>query len=159
MVWNLQFSIEKNCPEVGGFAPRPPWFLAVDDRPRLWYAWVATVCLVRCSIETFFKQKILFFGPSFPPLQLTVVARLPMETNNRMDRVCHTETVDSGSIPGWVESKTIKLVFIAFPAWRAAIKRDSVKPPPCVVNRWAGGSLTRRLKGPFAVSWPRQLGQ
>ena len=33
-----------------------------------------------------------------------------------------------------------------------------MKPPPCVVDRWAGGSLTRRPKGPFAVSWPRQLG-
>ena len=40
-----------------------------------------------------------------------------------------------------------------------SIKRNSVKPPPCVVDRWAGGSLTRRPKGPFAVSWPRQLGE
>ena len=34
-----------------------------------------------------------------------------------------------------------------------------MKPPLCVVDRWAGGSLTRRPKGPFAVSWPRQLGE
>ena len=34
-----------------------------------------------------------------------------------------------------------------------------MKPLPCVVDRWAGGSLTRRPKGPFAVSWPRQLGE
>ena len=34
-----------------------------------------------------------------------------------------------------------------------------MKPPPCVVDRWAGGSLTRRPKSPFAVSWPRQLGE
>ena len=34
-----------------------------------------------------------------------------------------------------------------------------MKPPPCVVDRWAGGSLTRRPKGPFAVSWLRQLGE
>ena len=34
-----------------------------------------------------------------------------------------------------------------------------MSPPPCVVDRWAGGSLTRRPKGPFAVSWPRQLGE
>ena len=40
-----------------------------------------------------------------------------------------------------------------------SIKRDSVKPPPCVVDRSAGGSLTRRPKGPFAVSWPRQFGE
>ena len=34
-----------------------------------------------------------------------------------------------------------------------------MKPPLCVVDKWAGGSLTRRPKGPFAVSWPRQLGE
>ena len=34
-----------------------------------------------------------------------------------------------------------------------------MKPPPCVVDMWAGGSLTRRSKGTFAVSWPRQLGE
>ena len=32
-------------------------------------------------------------------------------------------------------------------------------PPPCVVDRWAGDSLTRRPKGPFALSWSRQLGE
>ena len=34
-----------------------------------------------------------------------------------------------------------------------------MKPPSCVIDRWAGDSLTRRPKGPFAVSWPRQLGK
>ena len=38
-------------------------------------------------------------------------------------------------------------------------QRDSVKPPTCVVDRWAGGSLTQRPKGLFAVSWPMQLGE
>ena len=28
-----------------------------------------------------------------------------------------------------------------------------------MVDRWAGGSLTQRPKGPFAVSWPRQLSE
>ena len=28
-----------------------------------------------------------------------------------------------------------------------------------VLDRWAGGSLTRRPKGPFAVTWPKQLGE
>ena len=36
-----------------------------------------------------------------------------------------------------------------------SIKKDSAKPPPCVANRWAGGSLTGRPKGPFTVSGPR----
>ena len=34
-----------------------------------------------------------------------------------------------------------------------------MKPSPCVADRWAGGSLTRRPKGCFAVSWTRQLGE
>ena len=37
--------------------------------------------------------------------------------------------------------------------------KGSVKPPTCVVDRWAGGSLTQRPKGLFAVSWPMQLGE
>ena len=40
----------------------------------------------------------------------------------------------------------------------ASIK-DSVKPPPCVVDRWSSGSLTGRPKDPFAASWTRQLGE
>ena len=43
-----------------------------------------------------------------------------------------TEKVDSGSIPGRVKSKVIKIRFHSFLAWRL-------------------------LKGLFAVSWPRQL--
>ena len=34
-----------------------------------------------------------------------------------------------------------------------------MKSPPRVINRWANGSLTRRPKGPIAVSWPRQFGK
>ena len=32
-----------------------------------------------------------------------------------------------------------------------------MKPLPSVEDRWAGGSLTRGPKIPFAVSWSRQL--
>ena len=39
------------------------------------------------------------------------------------------------------------------------IERDNVKPPSCVVDKWAGGSLIRRPKVPFAVPWPKQLGK
>ena len=31
------------------------------------------------------------------------------------------------------------------------IIRDNVKPPPCVVDKWTGGSLTRSLKGNKSV--------
>ena len=51
-------------------------------------------------------------------------------------------------------------IWVQFLAWRLAIKRDSVKTPQCVVDRWTKrGSLTRKSKGPFAVSWPKQLSE
>ena len=78
------------------------------------------------------------------------------------------ETVNSGSIPGWIKPNTIKIGIHNFPARRSAIKRDSVKPPSCLVDRWAGGSLTRKPKdlylsktavylSSYLASWPRQL--
>ena len=48
-------------------------------------------------------------------------------------------------------------LFHCFPGRCSVMKRDSVKPPACVEDSWAGGSLTRRPKGPFAVAWHRQL--
>ena len=79
--------------------------------------------------------------------------------SGRVDRASATEAVDSGSIPGRVKPKNYKNWYSQLSCLTFSIKRDSVKPPPCVVDRWAGGSLTRRPKGPFAVSWPRQLGE
>ena len=38
-------------------------------------------------------------------------------------------------------------------------KSDSVRSLLYIVDRWARGSLTQRLQGPFAVSRPRQLGK
>ena len=66
-----------------------------------------------------------------------------------------TETVYSGSIPDWVSPKAIKIGIHSFSTVQQLC--GSVKPSPCVVEKWAGGSLTRRPKGPLAVSWPRQL--
>ena len=37
-------------------------------------------------------------------------------------------------------------------------RSPSKKRRQCMVDRWAGDSLTRRPKDLFAVSWPRQLG-
>ena len=58
---------------------------------------------------------------------------------------------DLASIPGRVKPKTLKLVILGFLAGRSAFKKDGVKLPPCVVDRWAGGSLTRKPKSHFAV--------
>ena len=43
--------------------------------------------------------------------------------SGRVDRACATEAVDSGSIPGRVKPKTIKIGIHSFlPSWRSALK-------------------------------------
>ena len=42
--------------------------------------------------------------------------------SGRVDRASATEAVDTGSIPGRVKPKTIKIGIYSFPAWRSAIK-------------------------------------
>ena len=42
--------------------------------------------------------------------------------SGRVDRASATEAVDSGSIPGRIKSKTIKIGIYSFPAWRSALK-------------------------------------
>ena len=52
-----------------------------------------------------------------------------------MELPCATETVDSGSIPGWSNQKTSLLTF--------CILKDSVEfPSSCVIDK--GGGLTQR---------------
>ena len=58
----------------------------------------------------------------------------------RVDKVF--ETVDKGSTPRGVKSKTIKIV-IPF-SCLTLVLRHSVKPPPCVTDKWIVGSLTQR---------------
>ena len=74
--------------------------------------------------------------------------------------MCGTEAVDPSSIPGQVKPKTTKIGIHSFLAvlvfvftvniknWYSQFssKRVSVKPPPYVVDRRAGGSVTRRPK-------------
>ena len=57
-----------------------------------------------------------------------------------------TETLDAGLILHRLKPKTINQQ-----------TKGQCEPTPCVVDRWAGSCLTRRPKGPFAVSWPRQF--
>ena len=67
--------------------------------------------------------------------------------NVQVDNASATEMVDSGSIPGRVNQRLYKLVFTASLLDVQQLKRQ-VKHPPCVVDRWASGSLTQRPKGP-----------
>ena len=66
-----------------------------------------------------------------------------------MDRASTTKTIDLSLIPGRVKPKTIKIGI------HSLMKKDSVKPPPCVVDRRQLDSKTEKV--PFAVSWQRQL--
>ena len=79
--------------------------------------------------------------------------------SGQVDRACATDTVYFRSIPCHVKVKTKKNWYSQFSCLTFSIERDRVKPPPCVVDRWAGGSLTRKPKCPFAGSWQRQLGE
>ena len=42
-------------------------------------------------------------------------------------------------IPGRVKPKTSKIDIHSFSAWRSAIRKDSVRPPPSVVDRCVVG--------------------
>ena len=75
-----------------------------------------------------------------------------------MDKASATETEDAASIPARVKPKTTKIDRHGFSARRSVIEK-MCEAPPCVVDRWTGGSLTRKPKGSFTVSWPWQLGE
>ena len=49
-----------------------------------------------------------------------------------MDKASATKTVNSDTIPGRVKPKTLKIGICGFPCLK---KKDSVQPPPCVVDR------------------------
>ena len=76
--------------------------------------------------------------------------------SGRVDTEFATETVDSGSIPGWVKPKTTEIGIHSFPAWRLAIKKQ------CEAAAVCGGQVAAWLedwKIPSLFSWPRQLGE
>ena len=75
--------------------------------------------------------------------------------SGRLDRASAIETSTLVRFPTG-KSTDYKNCYSQLPFLTFSRKRI-VKFPPCVVDRWAGGSLTRRWKGPFAVFWPRQL--
>ena len=82
---------------------------------------------------------------------------LPQSISGRVDRVSATEKVNSGSIFARFEPNIIK-TGTAFAASLLDVQQKMGKCEAC--DRQAvGGSLTRRLKCPFAVSLPRQLGE
>ena len=60
-------------------------------------------------------------------------------------RTSATEMVDLGSIPGRVYSNYTNW-YSQLPCLTFSIKRDSVKPPPCVVDRWQLDLKTKRLR-------------
>ena len=67
--------------------------------------------------------------------------------SGRMDTASATETINTVLISNRIKPKTIKIA-VQLPCLMFRIMRDSVKPPPCVVDRLV---LARRLKVFFAV--------
>ena len=82
----------------------------------------------------------------------------PQPISGRVDNATVTKTFGWGSITGWVQTKDYKIGICSFSCLTFSIKRDIVKPPPCVVYRWAGagGRLTRDFR---TVSWPKRIGK
>ena len=73
--------------------------------------------------------------------------------SGRVDRASSTKTVDSGSIAARVKPKIIKVGIHTVSLLDVQhLKGQCEASTVYVADRWADGSLTRRLKGPFAVS-------
>ena len=114
----------------------------------------------RGNLQVAFKQSWfataallwLFFTASFSNKAFLSAHLNYLPISGQVDRASATETVHSGSIIGRVELKTIKIGILSF-------QKGSVRPPPCVVDRRTGGSLTRRPQGLFSVFQPKQLGE
>ena len=58
----------------------------------------------------------------FPRIYSATLLQTPLPISGRVDRASAIEAVDSGSIPGRVKPKTIKIGIHSFPARRSAIK-------------------------------------
>ena len=71
------------------------------------------------SISAFTKSNWQF---SYDDSINVIFLRCLIPISGRVDRASATEAVDSGSIPGRVKPKTIKIGIHSFPAWRSAIK-------------------------------------
>ena len=65
-------------------------------------------------------------------------------SSGRVDSAPATETVDTGWIPGRVKPNTTKTGIHSCPAWHSPLTRKSVKPTPCVVDRWQFDSKSTR---------------
>ena len=64
-----------------------------------------------------------------------------------------------GSITGRIKPTTVIVTASLLDVQHKTSNCMNVKPPPCVVDKWIGGSLNRRPRGLFAVSRPRKLGE
>ena len=69
--------------------------------------------------------------PQNPPLPSTFGSYIPRLISGRVDKASVTETVDSGSIPDRVKSKTIKIGIHSFPAGLSTIKKKCEASTVC----------------------------
>ena len=58
------------------------------------------------------------------------------EFSSKVDRATAGETVDLGSVPGQIKSKTVEIGFHSFCGKCSVLKRNSVKSRSCVISKW-----------------------
>ena len=135
--------------------------LAWHSKTATWAVWgrlSEVICLSNLTGKTA-KQNYstVSFLNKFESIRKTFSKIWPII--HRVDRAFAAETEDLGSIPRRVKSNTIKIWCSLLPCLTFSIKKNSVKPPSCVVDKRVGYSFTRRPQGLFAVSWLRQIGE
>ena len=79
-------------------------------------------------------------------LQSLQICLLNYPISDQFDKAYATETVDSGSIPGWIKPTTIKNWYSQLPSLMfVQNEKVGVKPPPCVLDRWAHCMLKNKM--------------
>ena len=149
------------------------WGLLSSQVKKILKCWWLKLLLVLAHVKTYYearerereKERMFWiilpffrfaFWPCFwLPVPVRILELFDPWVVERIERAA-TETVDSVSIQ--VKSKTTKLGIYTFLVWHLAIKRYSVKPPPCVVAAWFKDLAAGPTKGGFIVPWPGARG-
>ena len=76
------------------------------------------------------------FGPRYFYRNLQGIPLVCKPIAHRVDKASATETIDLGLISGRVKPKATNIAIHSFPALTFSIKKESVKLPPPVVDRW-----------------------
>ena len=120
------------------------WWLISESKFTCfyWSKWIVLkLCLKNsCLVKSTFNRYALVYAIHAALFSVNNV-QLPnavfrLRFNDLASWASAAETVDSGLVAGLVKSNTIKIGIIhCFLSCLSAIKRDSLKPPPCVAGQ------------------------